>query len=465
MPFAVIRRKYRPSARRPEIKKRKLNEEKPMSTARINRRGFLKTTAATGLALAGGSMLAPAAHAATTIKVGYVSPQTGPLAAFGESDEYILGMVRELLKDGIKSGETTYAVEIIVKDSQSNPNRAAEVAKELIVNDEINLMLVASTPETVNPVSTQCEIEGVPCISTKAPWQPYFIGRQANPADPGSWKPFEWTYHYFWGLEDITAVLINMWNQLETNKQVGGLFPNDADGNALGDPNVGYPSVLGPAGYTITDPGRYQNLSDDFSAQIAAFQAAKTDIITGVVLPPDFTTFWNQAIQKGFKPKICSVAKAMLFPVAAEALGKNANNISMEVWWSPSHPFKSSLNGMSAKELADGYTKATGKQWTQPIGYIHSLFEFMVDAIRRASDPTDAKALATSIASADFNTIIGPIKFGQENVPPFARANVSRTPLVGGQWRLQGDGKYEVVIVDNKTAPNIPTGGKMEPIV
>ncbi len=172
-------------------------------------------------------------------------------------------------------------------------------------------------------------------------------------------------------------------------------------------------------------PARYQNLSDDFSAQIAAFQAAKTDIITGVVLPPDFTTFWNQAIQKGFKPKICSVAKAMLFPVAAEALGKNANNISMEVWWSPSHPFKSSLNGMSAKELADGYTKATGKQWTQPIGYIHSLFEFMVDAIKRAADPTDAKALAASIASADFNTIIGPIKFGQENVPPFARANVS----------------------------------------
>jgi hypothetical protein len=43
-------------------------------------------------------------------------------------------------------------VEVMVKDSQSNPNRAAEVASELISRDEVNLILVASTPETTNPV-------------------------------------------------------------------------------------------------------------------------------------------------------------------------------------------------------------------------------------------------------------------------------------------------------------------------
>ena len=50
------------------------------------------------------------------------------------------------------------------------------------------------------------------------------------------------------------------------------------------------------------------------------------------------------------------------------------------------------------------------------------------------------------------------------NLPPFAAKNVAKTPLVGGQWRLQGDGKYDIVIIDNKTAPEIPAGGKMEPI-
>ena len=59
------------------------------------------------------------------------------------------------------------------------------------------------------------------------------------------------------------------------------------------------------------------------------------------MIPPDFTTFWNQALQQGFKPKVASVGKALLFPVAVEALGKNGNNLSSEVWWSPHHPFKS----------------------------------------------------------------------------------------------------------------------------
>ena len=70
-----------------------------------------------------------------------------------------------------------------------------------------------------------------------------------------------------------------------------------------------------------TDPGRYQNLTDDFSAQINAFKKANAEIVTGVVIPPDFTTFWNQAKQQGFKPKIASIGKAILFPQSVEALG------------------------------------------------------------------------------------------------------------------------------------------------
>ena len=152
---------------------------------RISRRQFIKTTAAAGAGVAMAPLFAPYVKAAETIKLGYVSPQTGPLAAFAEADEFILGQFREIMKNGLDINGTNYAVEVIVKDSQSNPNRAAEVAKQLIVDDEIDLMLVASTPETTNPVSTQCEIEEVPCISTMAPWQPWFIGRQGRPGRPG----------------------------------------------------------------------------------------------------------------------------------------------------------------------------------------------------------------------------------------------------------------------------------------
>ncbi len=432
----------------------------------VTRRRFIRSSAATGVTLAAGPVFAPAVHAqAKPIKLGYVSPQTGPLAAFAEADNFVLGQFREATKGGFKVGSATRPIEVIVKDSQSNPNRAAEVAKELIVRDKVDLMLVASTPETTNPVCTQCEIEEVACVSTKAPWQPWFIGQQANPAGgPPAWKPFNYVYHYFWGLEDIIAVFTNMWGQVPTNKSVGALFPNDGDGNAWGDKQVGFPPVLEKGGYKLTDPGRYQNLTDNFSAQITAFKNAKCEILTGVVLPPDFTTFWKQALQQGFKPKAASVGKAILFPVAVEALGKDGHNLSSEVWWSPSHPFKSSLNGMTAKALADAYTAATKKQWTQPIGFVHSLFEVATDVLKRTAEIGNAKATVQAIAATNLETVVGKVAWNGAGVPPFAAKNVTKTPLVGGQWRIKDGNKYDIVITDNKTAPAIPVGGKMEPI-
>ena len=425
----------------------------------VTRRTFLKGVAASGLISSSSAMPVAALAKGTAMKVGYVSPRTGPLAAFAEADAFVL--------EGFKAAAKAQGlnIEVIVKDSQSNPNRAAEGAKELIVQNKVNLMLVASTPETTNPVATTCEAEDTPCISTVAPWQPWFIGQQANPADPKSWKPFNYAFHFFWGLEDVIAVYTNMWQQIETNKSVGGLFPNDGDGNAWGDKTVGFPPVLEKLSYKLTDPGRYQNLSDDFSAQINAFKSAQCEIVTGVVIPPDFTTFWSQAKQLGFTPKVASIGKALLFPQALEALGKAGHNLSTEVWWTPNHPFKSSLTGQSSAELAAGFTKATGRPWTQPIGFAHALFELAVEVLKRAGDPTDPETLAKTIAATKLDTIVGRIAWGGDNLPPFAAKNVAKTPLVGGQWRLKEGGGYDLVITDNKTAPGIPAASTMQPIV
>lgn len=425
----------------------------------LTRRKVLKSAGASGLILGASGLATPMLGQGTTIRIGYVSPQTGPLAGFAEADAFTLDMFSRVM------AERGLDVQVIVKDSQSNPNRAAEVASELIVDDEIHLMLVASTPETTNPVATVCEGEGLPVISTMAPWQPWFIGQQGNPGDPASWQPFRYAYHYFWGLEDVIAVFTNMWNQIETNKMVGGLFPNDADGNAWGDPNVGVAPGFAAAGYTTTDPGRYQNLTDDFSAQINAFKAANAEIVTGVVIPPDFTTFRNQAIQQGFSPRIITVAKAILFPQSVETLGEAGHNLSSEVWWSATHPFTSSLTGESCAQLAEGFTAFSGRPWTQPIGFIHSLFEVATDVLGRVGDPTDAEALADGIAATALDTIVGRVAWDGANVPPFAAANVCKTPLVGGQWRRHADGTFGLVVVDNATAPTIPTGGVMESLV
>ena len=421
----------------------------------LTRRDFIRlaSTAAAVPAL-GPRRAAAQARGARTLKLGYVSPQTGPLAGFGEADSFVIGGIRKALGKGLATRDRTYPIEIVVRDSQSDPNRAAEVASRLILSDKVDLMLVASTPETTNPVSDQCEVNGTPALSSVCPWQPWFFARGGKPE-----TGFKWTYHFFWGLEDIIAVFVDMWNSVDTNKVVGALWPNDGDGNAWSDPQRGFPPALASAGYKVVDPGRYPNRTDDFSAQISAFKGANVEIVTGVPLPPDFTTFWKQAAQQGFRPKVATVGKALLFPRSVEALGELGDGLSTEVWWTPRHPFTSSLTGASAAALAADYTKETRKQWTQPLGFIHALFEVAVDVLKRTASADDKSAIAAAIKSTNLKTIVGPVAWGQGPVP-----NVSKTPLVGGQWVRGKDGRFDITITNNKSAPAIPTAGKLRPL-
>jgi branched-chain amino acid transport system substrate-binding protein len=388
------------------------------------------------------------------IVIGYVSPQTGPLAPFGEADAFVLASVRKHLAGGISVGGTKHPVRIVVKDSQSSSNRAGEVASDLILKDKIDLMLVSSTPETTNPVADQCELNGVPCISTVTPWQAYFFPRKGDPK-----TGFQWTYHFFWGLEDVIASYTAMWAKVSTNKLVGGLFPNDGDGNAWGDPDHGLPPALAKMGYKITDPGRFEDLTTDYSAQIARFKQADTEILTGVPIPPDFKNFWTQAAQQGLKPKVASIAKAVLFPSAVEAIGKSAYGLTTEVWWSPHHPFSSPLTHQSSAEIAASWESSTGKQWTQPLGYIYALFETGIDALKRTQDLDKKESIRDAIKATNLKSTVGTIDFSKGPVP-----GIAKTPLVGGQWVHGKKFPFDLVIVQNVTAPEIPVGGHVQPL-
>jgi branched-chain amino acid transport system substrate-binding protein len=390
----------------------------------------------------------PALAAGDTIKIGFVTPQTGPLAVFAESDAFVLDQFRTALAGGLEIAGETYEIEIIVKDSQSNSNRAATVAQELILDDEVHLILATSTPDTTNPVADQAELNEVPCITNDTPWQPHFFGRQGDPA-----TGFDWTFHFFWGLEDVISAYTGIWAKADTNKVVGALWPNDPDGNGWGHDELGFPPVLAAQGYTLVDPGRYQVMSDDFSAQISAFKSAGVEIVTGVVPPPDFATFWLQAAQQDFHPKVVTFGKALEFPQVISSLGDRGADLSTEVWWSPGHPFSSGFTGQNSAELAAAYENATGNPWTMPLGFKHSLFEVAIDALKRTTDPHDPAAIRDAIATTDYQSIVGQVNFQTGPVP-----NVSKTPLVGGQWRLE-DGNPIIDIVENSDHPEIALTG------
>jgi branched-chain amino acid transport system substrate-binding protein len=176
----------------------------------ISRRQLLRSVGlgATGLALSGpllaacspGSGSAGGGGSTGTLKIGFVSPRTGAAAGFGEPDAYVLGLARTAFANGLTIGGKKYDVTIVDKDSQSEPQRSAQVANDLINSEGVDLMLTTSTPETVNPVSDACEAAGVPCISTVVPWEAWFFGRGAKPGDT---LPFKYTFHFCFGVEQF----------------------------------------------------------------------------------------------------------------------------------------------------------------------------------------------------------------------------------------------------------------------
>ena len=395
------------------------------------------------------------APSAGKLKIGFVSPRTGPAAGFGEPDAYVLSLARKAYADGIIVGGKKYDVEIIDKDGQSNPQRGAQVANDLINSSKVDLMLTTSTPETVNPVSDACEAAGVPCISTIVPWEAWYFGRGAKPTDK---KAFKYVYHFCFGVEQFANAYTHLWPQVPTNKKVGVMWPNDADGNAIR-------SALGPllkkAGYTLVDPGAYTDGTNDYSAQIALFKKTNCEIFNTFPIPPDFATFWQQAAQQGYKPKIAQIAKTGLFPSQVEALGPIGVNLASGAYWTPTYPYSSSLTGMTSQQLADGYTTESGKQWNQQIGASMSLFDAGNGAFKAVTDPTDKAAVAAAIGTLSVVTPVGNLQWGKG-----PNGNVVATPILGGQWVKAASGskfKLDFVICENSSDPNVPVAAKLQP--
>ncbi len=203
----------------------------------------------------------------------------------------------------------------------------------------------------------------------------------------------------------------------------------------------------------------FQPRTNDFSAQISEYKSGGCDIVGGITYVSDLKTFITQASQQKYNPKVVTVAAALLFPSGVEAMGPLGEGMSSEVWWTPAFPFKSSLTGEVSRDVANAWEAKMNKQWIQPLGYAHALWEVAIDALKRAQDPLDRTSIRDALKTTDLNTLVGPIKFGAG-----PHANICKTPIFGGQWVKGDKWMYDLKIVDNSVSKLIEPEAKLQPI-
>jgi branched-chain amino acid transport system substrate-binding protein len=122
------------------------------------------------------SLLASAA-AAQTVKIGVINTFTGPQAVFGEMTDRAFKLYHKLHEKELPPG---VKLEFLTRDDGGpNPDKARQLAQELIVRDRVHLLAgVAFTPNAMAmaPVATEAKIPliltnaGTSVVTTRSPY-------------------------------------------------------------------------------------------------------------------------------------------------------------------------------------------------------------------------------------------------------------------------------------------------------
>jgi branched-chain amino acid transport system substrate-binding protein len=426
----------------------------------ISRRGMLRAVGAGAAVLGVGGLLeacssgikGASSTSTKAITIGWIHPLTGPLAGFGAADNWVTSKIMQTTpyKNGFKIGGKTYPVTIKSYDTQSVETRAGDLARTAILNDGVDLLLASSTPETVNAVSSQAETLGTPLICANVPWESWYLNLFPHGNPQQATEKAKYVVMYFLGAEHLVKAFIPMWDrihtQLHTDKVVAAAFPNDSDGNAF---RAVFPPIAEGAGFKFVLSSAYPDGTTNYSSMISQFKSAGADFFTNVPLPPDFATMWKQSAQQGFKPKLATVAKVLLFPTDAYALGNLAYNVATDTWWVPTLPWVSSFTGETCQQMANAYEAVSGTQWNANISN-YSLFEVAHAALTSVSDPHDKAEVANAIHNVNIHALAGPLNFASGGPAP----GVAITPPAGVQWQKGTKYPLEMQIVDNTLLPD-----------
>jgi branched-chain amino acid transport system substrate-binding protein len=400
-----------------------------------------------------------------SIRIGLVSAKTGPLALFGKADEWWIDYAQRVLHDGLLCGDgRLHELVFLVKDSGSDPERAREAAGELILTGNADILMCSGAAGMVNPIAALAEALECPLLSSFVEWRQFVFDRGGTLE-----TRFKWTYAHAIALEDITGNYMAMWSQSETNRKIGFVFADDAEGLTWTDATAGLPAAAAAAGYESVLPGLYPVATEDFSAHIAAFRENGCEICCGAMPTTDLVTFWKQAVQLDYRPKVVTMGGALLFPAAVEALGAGARNMTTEGLWHPSWPYRDSITGKSARELADDYQEATGEQWTAAIAQYAKL-EWAVDVLKRVRDVDSKEALIARVRTTRLDTCLGRLDFtvpvDTTDLSKSKRPveNVYKAPVAGVQW-VQGKGfDFQPDIVANVNSRDLPVAARTQPM-
>src|SRR2546421_3572531 len=372
--------------------------------------------AAAVLSLGAATLPTRAARAADAIKIGATLPLTGAEARIGGfyKEGYEYAFEQQNKKGGVKVGDKTMKVDLLLLDDTSTQATAVSLADRLINSDKVNFLLGTYATNLVEAQSAAAE-------------QNQMLYVNGGGAARAIYKR---GYKWVFGLLAPVELLAESMMKWVDGQQKGGKLPKPAKIALLWEnTSHGKDFRKGVSDFAKKSGGAYEVAIDesfelngkDFGALLGKVKAANVDLFLSDAHLPDYITMQRQYVTSGMCHKVLSYGARGSEKQASEALGKkNVEYILSAVWWSPLLGQKSKME----KEFVDGFKAKHHREpeWYQALGYetARALFVAIEQAGTLDKTKVREKLVAMKIPSIlPGGELTFPAEFGQQSHAPF----------------------------------------------
>jgi len=347
----------------------------------------------------------------TEILIGAHLPLSGVGSLVGAEQKWAYDKaVDDINKAGgiyVKQYGKKLPVHLVVIDDESDPIKAADAVEQLITQTKVDLLL-----------SGQVGVMGViPGMITAEKYKKYYHGSVI-------WVPdflehnLKWCTMYFITIESAAIMPFEVWGSLpeEQRPRKPALFMEDStDGRQMGD---GLEATAEKYGYEIALRVKMPMGGNDFSSQILKAKSMGVDAIILMANVPETVTLVRQMKKMNFSVKFFHGMKGTWATEFYEALGKDAEYIFCDGFWSEDYPFA------EAKKLGECYYKEIGKH-SVSVGMYYALCQVLWQAIEKVGTLDSAK-VRQAVLDNQFDTVNGKVDYDERGVALF--------PLAQLQW-------------------------------
>lgn len=323
---------------------------------------------------------------------------TGDYAEYAEGTlEAERAAVDELNQNGgifIDALDKKLMIRYLLRDSGSTEEGAAEAARQLIEEENVDLIIVTHTDSTVLPVAKICEEKKVPCFCADAE-EGYWLSQGEH----------KYSFLLSAGNEERLNAFLPIWQENDVTSLVI-LTDQTTTQNAFVEKAVKYCAANR---LTVKEAA----LSDNY---VNTLQEAKADALLCLLDTSEYIKAMTKVRDAGLEMKASMLVNEHLY---YEALNKDPSasvfdqTYTAEVW-APSYSSTSSLTGQDGAAMKDWWDSEYITPCPEALGYKHGVVEIAVEVLKRAM-ALDADAIIQAAQELKADTVLGTVQFDQDH--------------------------------------------------